>query len=51
MVGELFGEIARSLFSTVGSFLVGFALVGLILIGRASFSFIALMRAIARLGR
>ena len=48
MVGELFGEIARSLFSTVGSFLVGFALVGLILISRASFSFIALMRAIAR---
>ena len=28
LVGELFGEIARSLFSTVGSFLVGFALVG-----------------------
>ena len=50
-IGELFGEIARSLFSTVGSFLVGFALVGLILIGRASFSFIALMRALARLGR
>jgi S-DNA-T family DNA segregation ATPase FtsK/SpoIIIE len=50
-VGELFGEIARSLFSTVGSFLVGFALVGLILIGRASFSFIALMRALARIGR
>lgn len=51
MVGELFGEIARSLFSTAGSFLVGFALVGLILIGRASFSFIALMRALARIGR
>jgi S-DNA-T family DNA segregation ATPase FtsK/SpoIIIE len=51
MIGELFGEIARSLFSTAGSFLVGFALVGLILIGRASFSFIALMRALARLGR
>src|SRR5688572_671067 len=44
MVGELFGELARSLFSTAGSFLVGFALVGLILIGRATFSFIALMR-------
>jgi S-DNA-T family DNA segregation ATPase FtsK/SpoIIIE len=51
MVGELFGEIARSLFSTVGSFLVGFALVGLILIGRATFSFIALMRAIARIAK
>jgi DNA segregation ATPase FtsK/SpoIIIE, S-DNA-T family len=51
MIGELFGEIARSLFSTVGSFLVGFALIGLILIGRASFSFIALMRWLARVGR
>ncbi|MBX3213278.1 MAG: DNA translocase FtsK 4TM domain-containing protein [Labilithrix sp.] len=51
LVGELFGEIARSLFSTAGSFLVGFALVGLILIGRASFSFIALMRTLARIGR
>jgi S-DNA-T family DNA segregation ATPase FtsK/SpoIIIE len=49
LVGELFGEVARSLFSTVGSFLVGFALIGLILIGRASFSFIALMRWFARL--
>jgi S-DNA-T family DNA segregation ATPase FtsK/SpoIIIE len=51
MVGELFGELARSLFSTVGSFLVGFALLGLILIGRASFSFIALVRAVERIGR
>jgi DNA segregation ATPase FtsK/SpoIIIE, S-DNA-T family len=51
LVGELFGEVARSLFSTVGSFLVGFALSGLILIGRATFSFIALMRAIARFTR
>ena len=50
MIGELFGELARSLFSTVGSFLVGFALLGLILIGRATFSFIALVRWIGRLG-
>lgn len=50
MIGELFGELARSLFSTVGSFLVGFALLGLILIGRATFSFIALVRWLARLG-
>ncbi len=50
MIGELFGEVARSLFSTIGSFLVGFALIGLILIGRATFSFIALLRWIARLG-
>ena len=49
-LGELFGEVARSLFSTLGSFLVGFAALGLILIGRASFSFIALMNAIARFG-
>lgn len=49
-VGELFGEFLRSLFSTIGSFLVGFAFLGLILIGRASFSFIALMRWIARFG-
>jgi S-DNA-T family DNA segregation ATPase FtsK/SpoIIIE len=50
MIGELFGELARSLFSTVGSFLVGFALLGLILIGRATFSFIALVRWVGRLG-
>ena len=49
LVGELFGELARSLFSTVGSFLVGFAIVGLILIVRAAFSFIALMNLIGRL--
>ena len=49
VVGELFGELARSLFSTAGSFLVGFACLGLILIGRAAFSFIALARLVARL--
>ena len=47
LVGELFGEVARSLFSTAGTFLVGFACLGLILIGRAAFSFIALARFIA----
>jgi S-DNA-T family DNA segregation ATPase FtsK/SpoIIIE len=47
LVGELFGELARSLFSTAGSFLVGFACLGLILIGRATFSFIALARLVA----
>jgi S-DNA-T family DNA segregation ATPase FtsK/SpoIIIE len=50
LVGELFGELARSLFSTAGSFLVGFACIGLILIGRAAFSFIALARLLAKLG-
>jgi S-DNA-T family DNA segregation ATPase FtsK/SpoIIIE len=39
-VGLLFGELMRGMFSTVGSFLVGGTVVGLILIGRASFSFI-----------
>jgi DNA segregation ATPase FtsK/SpoIIIE, S-DNA-T family len=48
IVGELFGELARSLFSTAGSFLVGFACLGLILIGRAAFSFIAFARLVAR---
>jgi S-DNA-T family DNA segregation ATPase FtsK/SpoIIIE len=48
LVGELFGELGRSLFSTIGSFLVGFACLGLILIARAAFSFILLVRAIGR---
>src|ERR1700722_17064554 len=46
--GELFGELGRSLFSTVGSFLVGFASLGLILIARATFSFIATVQALGR---
>ncbi len=51
VVGELFGELMRSLFSTMGSFLIGFACLGLILIARAAFSFIALMHALGRLGQ
>jgi S-DNA-T family DNA segregation ATPase FtsK/SpoIIIE len=39
-VGLLFGELMRELFSTAGSFLIGPTVVGLILIGRSSFSFI-----------
>ncbi|MEO7113681.1 MAG: DNA translocase FtsK 4TM domain-containing protein, partial [Polyangiaceae bacterium] len=50
VIGELFGELSRSLFSTIGSFIVGFACLGLILISRASFSFIALMLWFGRLG-
>jgi S-DNA-T family DNA segregation ATPase FtsK/SpoIIIE len=38
--GELLGEVMRSLFSHVGSYIVGLTAIGLILIGRASFSFI-----------
>jgi S-DNA-T family DNA segregation ATPase FtsK/SpoIIIE len=49
LVGELFGELGRSLFSTAGSFLVGLACIGLILIGRAALSFIAAARLVARL--
>lgn len=39
-VGLLFGELLRGLFSAPGSFLVGLTGIGLILIGRSSFSFI-----------
>ena len=43
-MGLLFGELMRGLFSTVGSLLVGLSVVGLILIGRSSFSFIEACR-------
>jgi S-DNA-T family DNA segregation ATPase FtsK/SpoIIIE len=43
-VGELFGEIGRGLFSKIGSFLIGLTIVGLILVQRASFSFIELVQ-------
>ena len=43
-IGELFGELMRSLFSTAGSYLVGTTMVGLVLIARASFSFISFAR-------
>ncbi|GAC1394475.1 MAG: hypothetical protein NVSMB47_03510 [Polyangiales bacterium] len=41
VIGELFGEVLRSLFSTVGTFLVGLTTIALVLIARATFSFIA----------
>ena len=40
-VGELFGELMRSLFSTAGSYLIGLTVIALVLIARASFSFIS----------
>lgn len=40
-IGELFGELMRSLFSTAGSYLIGLTVIGLVLIARASFSFIS----------
>ena len=40
VVGDLFGEVARGLFSTLGSFLIGLTVVALILMERAAFSFI-----------
>ena len=49
-VGELFGELLRALFSSVGSYIIGLTVVGLILIGRATFSFIELVQRIERLG-
>jgi S-DNA-T family DNA segregation ATPase FtsK/SpoIIIE len=47
-VGELFGELMRGLFSAIGSYIVGFTIVGLILIGRATFSFIEWTRTTRR---
>ncbi len=48
-LGELFGELARSLFSTAGTFIVGLAAIALILISGESFSFIALVRLCVRI--
>lgn len=39
-VGLFFGELSRGLFSTLGTLLVGLTAIGLIFIGRSSFSFI-----------
>jgi DNA segregation ATPase FtsK/SpoIIIE, S-DNA-T family len=41
VVGDFFGDVCRGLFSTAGSFLIGLTVVGLILLERAAFSFIA----------
>lgn len=50
-VGLFFGEMLRALFSTPGSFLVGVTCIGLILIGRSSFSFIAWCERVATFTR
>lgn len=50
-VGLFFGEMMRALFSTPGSFLVGVTGIGLILIGRSSFSFITWCERLARFAR
>jgi len=50
-VGLLFGELMRGLFSNAGSFLVGTTSIGLILIGRSSFSFIGWCREVAGFAR
>jgi S-DNA-T family DNA segregation ATPase FtsK/SpoIIIE len=47
-VGELCGEVLRSLFSTIGSYIIGLTIVALILVGRASFSFIEVLQRIGR---
>ncbi|MBI4950504.1 MAG: DNA translocase FtsK 4TM domain-containing protein, partial [Myxococcales bacterium] len=46
LVGGAFGELMRGLFSTVGSYLIGLTVVGLILVQRAAFS---VRRALERL--
>ncbi|MFO0549400.1 MAG: DNA translocase FtsK [Polyangiaceae bacterium] len=48
-VGELAGALFASLFSKVGSFIVGLTAIALILVARASFSFIEGVRAAARI--
>ena len=48
-VGLFFGELMRGLFSAPGSFLVACTGVALILIGRATFSFIEFCERVARL--
>jgi S-DNA-T family DNA segregation ATPase FtsK/SpoIIIE len=47
-VGELAGELMRALFSAVGSFIIGATLIALILINRASFSFIEATKTVGR---
>ncbi|MBP9112819.1 MAG: DNA translocase FtsK 4TM domain-containing protein, partial [Polyangiaceae bacterium] len=49
-IGELFGELARSLFSTVGSTIIGISCAAMILIARAAFSFIKLVQVISAFG-
>ena len=49
-IGELFGEVLRSLFSSVGSYIIGLTVISLVLVARASFSFIETMRRAGRWG-
>ena len=48
LVGELFGEVLRTLFSSIGSYIIGLTIVALILIGRATFSFIDWVKRLER---
>ncbi|WP_080599154.1 DNA translocase FtsK [Sorangium cellulosum] len=48
-VGELFGEVLRALFSNIGSYIIGLTIVALILMGRATFSFIELAHRVEQL--
>ncbi len=50
-VGLLFGELFEAMFSSAGSYLIGGTLVGLILIGRSSFSFIEWCERVQRLAQ
>lgn len=50
-VGLFFGEVLRGLFSTPGSLLVGLTVIALILVGRASFSFLKFCERAAAVSR
>jgi len=50
-VGIVFGELAKGLFSTFGSVLVTLTAISLILIGRASFSFVETCKRLLELSR
>ena len=48
LIGELFGEVLRTLFSSIGSYIIGLTIVALILLGRATFSFIEWVQRVER---
>ncbi len=50
VLGEVFGELSRSLFSTIGSYVVGLSLLGFLFIMRARFSFVRLVTRVSEVG-
>lgn len=49
LIGDLFGEVLRGLFSTAGSYIVGGTIIMAVLIERATFSFIGAARTLGSL--